>query len=69
MELNETTQLVFERVRETNPSRVVFDSLSEMRLLAQKPAALPPTDPGVEALLLRPPVHGCAARRPLFRGK
>jgi circadian clock protein KaiC len=37
MELNETTQLVFERVRETNPSRVVFDSLSEMRLLAQSP--------------------------------
>jgi circadian clock protein KaiC len=37
MELNETTQLVFEQVRETNPSRVVFDSLSEMRLLAQSP--------------------------------
>lgn len=37
MELNETAQLVFERVRATNPSRVVFDSLSEMRLLAQNP--------------------------------
>ena len=37
MELNETTQLVFEQVRLINPSRVVFDSLSEMRLLAQSP--------------------------------
>lgn len=37
MELSETTQLVFDRVRETNPSRVVFDSLSEMRMLAQSP--------------------------------
>jgi circadian clock protein KaiC len=37
MELNETTELVFERVRATDPQRVVFDSLSEMRLLAQNP--------------------------------
>jgi circadian clock protein KaiC len=37
MELNETTNLVFERVRDTKPTRVVFDSLSEMRLLAQSP--------------------------------
>jgi circadian clock protein KaiC len=35
MELSETTQLVFDRVVELNPSRIVFDSLSEMRLLAQ----------------------------------
>ncbi|MCJ2049199.1 ATPase domain-containing protein [Methylobacterium sp. J-070] len=37
MELNETTKLVFDKVAETNPSRVVFDSLSELRLLAQSP--------------------------------
>jgi circadian clock protein KaiC len=37
MELNETTNLVFERVKQTHPTRVVFDSLSEMRLLAQSP--------------------------------
>jgi circadian clock protein KaiC len=37
MELNETINLVFARVKETNPARVVFDSLSEMRLLAQSP--------------------------------
>jgi len=37
MELSETTQQVFERVSQTNPTRVIFDSLSEMRLLAQSP--------------------------------
>ena len=37
MELSETTQQVFDRVTATNPSRVIFDSLSEMRLLAQSP--------------------------------
>jgi circadian clock protein KaiC len=37
MELNETTRLVFERVLASNPTRVVIDSLSELRLLAQSP--------------------------------
>jgi circadian clock protein KaiC len=37
MELSETTQQVFDRVSETNPTRVIFDSLSEMRMLAQSP--------------------------------
>src|SRR6476646_2323784 len=35
LELGETTKLIFEQVRENSPTRVVFDSLSEMRLLAQ----------------------------------
>jgi circadian clock protein KaiC len=35
IELGETTKLIFEQVRQTEPTRVVFDSLSEMRLLAQ----------------------------------
>ena len=35
VELTETTRKVLEAVERTNPSRVVFDSLSEMRLLAQ----------------------------------
>jgi circadian clock protein KaiC len=34
-ELSETTNMIFEQVREHEPARVVFDSLSEMRLLAQ----------------------------------
>ena len=37
MELSETTKLVFKHVEEINPTRVVFDSLSELRLLAQSP--------------------------------
>jgi circadian clock protein KaiC len=35
IELSETTKLVFEKVTTLDPSRVVFDSLSELRLLAQ----------------------------------
>jgi circadian clock protein KaiC len=37
MELSETSKLIFDRVDATEPVRVVFDSLSEMRLLAQNP--------------------------------
>jgi circadian clock protein KaiC len=37
MELSETTKLVFEEVKRVNPTRVVVDSLSELRLLAQSP--------------------------------
>ena len=35
LELSETTKLVFEEVQKLNATRVVFDSLSELRLLAQ----------------------------------
>lgn len=35
VELNDTTKLVLQQVSEANPSRVVFDSLSELRLLAR----------------------------------
>ena len=37
VELGETTREVMRQVEELRPSRVVFDSLSEMRLLAQSP--------------------------------
>jgi circadian clock protein KaiC len=37
VELNETTRSVLAEVERINPTRVVFDSLSEMRLLAQSP--------------------------------
>lgn len=37
VELGETTREVMRRVEELRPARVVFDSLSEMRLLAQNP--------------------------------
>jgi len=35
LELGETTKLIFEAVERTKPARVVLDSLSEIRLLAQ----------------------------------
>ena len=37
MELSETSQLIFDKVESLNPLRVVIDSLSELRLLAQSP--------------------------------
>ncbi|MDT0130919.1 circadian clock protein KaiC, partial [Acinetobacter baumannii] len=37
VELGETTRKVMDRVDELRPVRVVFDSLSEVRLLAQNP--------------------------------
>ena len=37
VELGETTREVMRRVEQLRPTRVVFDSLSEMRLLAQNP--------------------------------
>jgi circadian clock protein KaiC len=37
IELGETTKMILEKVREIDPLRFVFDSLSELRLLAQNP--------------------------------
>ncbi|GGI18925.1 ATPase domain-containing protein [Bradyrhizobium guangdongense] len=37
VELSETTSLIFKEVERINPARVVLDSLSELRLLAQNP--------------------------------
>lgn len=37
LELTQTTKLIIDQIEAANPQRVVFDSLSEMRLLAQSP--------------------------------
>src|SRR3954465_15521184 len=37
LELSETTQAGLQKVEKNNPKRIVFDSLSEMRLMAQNP--------------------------------
>src|SRR3954467_774612 len=37
MELSETSRLIFDKIESLNPGRVVIDSLSELRLLAQSP--------------------------------
>ena len=52
IELSETTKLVFEKIAQINPARVVIDSLSELRLLAQQFAQVSPSGIGPQALLL-----------------
>jgi circadian clock protein KaiC len=37
VELGETTKLIFDKIEQLSPSRIVIDSLSELRLLAQNP--------------------------------
>ena len=37
IELAETTKIILDRVQQSSPTRVVLDSLSELRLLAQNP--------------------------------
>lgn len=37
VEFSETTRLILNRIEELNPQRVAFDSLSEIRLIAQDP--------------------------------
>jgi circadian clock protein KaiC len=37
VELNRTTETILDEVRQVNPARVVFDSLSELRMLADTP--------------------------------
>ena len=64
VELGETTKTILAEVERIKPTRVVFDSLSELRLLAGNAAALPPADPGAQAVLRRPQLHRAAARRP-----
>ena len=63
VELGETTRRCSTRSSGCEPMRVVFDSLSEMRLLARDSAALPPPDPRAQAVLHRPQLHRAAARR------
>jgi circadian clock protein KaiC len=37
VEFGETIRLLFDQIERTNPARVVIDSLSEVRVLAQNP--------------------------------
>lgn len=37
VELSETTKIIKAKIEELSPSRIIFDSLSEMRILAQSP--------------------------------
>ena len=53
LELGETTKQIFEAVEKAQPSRVVLDSLSEIRLLAQSSLAVSPANSGAQALSSR----------------
>ena len=63
MELGETVRLIQEQVERVQPKRVVFDSLSEMRLLAQGFAAVPPSGARAEAVLRGAGYHRHPGRR------
>ena len=54
VELAETTRRILAEVDRLKPRRVVFDSLSEIRLLSGIDAAIPPPGPGAEAVFQRP---------------
>ena len=54
VELQEMTTPLFEEIVRVKPTRLVIDSLSEIRLLAAQPAPLPPPDPRAQAVLRRP---------------
>ena len=68
VELGETTKLIFEKIAELNPSRIVVDSLSELRLLAQNSLQVSPPGPGVEAFLRETTLHRDSSRRPHVEG-
>ena len=54
VELASTTKLILDDVERLKPTRVVFDSLSELRLLAGSAAPLSAADPRAEAVSSRP---------------
>ena len=58
VELGATIKVILDDVERLKPTRVVFDSLSELRLLAGSAAALPPPDPRAQAVLRQPQLHG-----------
>ena len=57
LELGETTKRIFESVRAIKPERVVLDSLSEIRLLAQIIVSISPPDPRAQTLFRAQQAH------------
>ena len=64
VELTDTMNVVFQTLDRVRPRRAVFDSLSEMRLLARDPLRYRRADPRDQAVLHRAAVHRAAPRRP-----
>ncbi len=59
--LNRTVKALLEEVTRVKPMRVVFDSLSEMRMLAETPLRYRRQISAVETLFRRSQMHGLAA--------
>ena len=59
LELGETTEALIAAAEAHRPQRLVIDSLSELRLIAQNAAALPPPDPRAQAVLQRAATAPC----------
>ena len=55
VELSETIKLILDRIEELQPDRVAFDSLAEIRLLAQDPLRYRRQVLALETILRRPP--------------
>ncbi len=53
VELNETTKTILADVERVKPARIVFDSLSELRLAGRQSFALSPADSGAQAVFRR----------------
>ena len=65
MELSETTKHILDRVREVNPSRVVFELALRDAVAGAKLIALSPPDPCFEEFLCSSAMHRRFARRSL----
>ena len=67
VELSETTKHILDRVKEVNPSRVVFEfALRDAAARAKLPALSPP-DPCLQEFLCRSAMHGRSARRSFIK--
>ena len=60
VELADTTSAVLAEVERLQPVRIVFDSLSELRMLARDSALSPPSH-GFKAVLCRAELHRAAS--------
>ena len=64
VELNNLSKLLLERIEQLKPARLVLDSLSEMRLLAQNPLRYRRQILTFKQRFARAALHRAAARRP-----
>ncbi len=64
VELGETVKLVTDEIERTGASRVVFDSMSELRLLAEDPLRFRHQALALKQFLMGRRQHGAVPRRP-----